>query len=71
MNKLKIPENHSGISKTLRLPEDIVDNIQNLSNLKNLSFNRIVISLLQFGLDNLDEDDKSKLEKMKSKSTRK
>ena len=28
MNSLKIPENHSGISKTLRLPEDIVEEIQ-------------------------------------------
>lgn len=41
MNKLKIPENHSGVSKTLRLPENIVDDIQNLANLKNLSFNRV------------------------------
>ena len=29
MNKLKIPENHSGVSKTLRLPENIVNEIQN------------------------------------------
>lgn len=64
MNKLKIPENHSGISKTLRLPEDIVDEIQNLANIKNLSFNRVVISLLEFSLDNLDEDDKKKLENL-------
>ena len=65
MNKLKIPENHSGMSKTLRLPEDIVDNIQNLANIKNLSFNRIVISLLEFSLDNLDENDKIKLKSLK------
>ena len=45
MNKLKIPENHSGVSKTLRLPENIVDDIQNLANIKNLSFNKIVITL--------------------------
>ena len=45
MNKLKIPENHSGITKTLRLPENLVDDIQELANIKNLSFNRIVISL--------------------------
>ena len=64
MEKLKIPENHSGVSKTLRLPEDIVDNIQNLANLKNLSFNKIVISLLDFGLTNLDEKDKEELKKM-------
>ena len=61
MNKLKIPENHSGISKTLRLPENIVDEIQNLANLKNLSFNKVVISLLEFGLNNLDEADKEKI----------
>ncbi len=64
MNKLKIPKNHSGVSKTLRLPEDIVDDVQNLANLKNLSFNRIVISLLEFGLNNLDESDSIELEKM-------
>lgn len=64
MDKLKIPENHSGVSKTLRLPEDIVDDIQNLANLKNLSFNKIVISLLEFGLTNLDEKDKEELKKM-------
>lgn len=34
MNKLKIPENHSGVSKTLRLPENIADDVQNLANLK-------------------------------------
>ncbi len=65
MKKLKIPENHSGISKTLRLPENIVDDIQNLANLKNLSFNKIVTSLLEFGLDNLDEEDKENIEKLK------
>ena len=61
MNKLKIPENHSGISKTLRLPENIVEDVQNLADLKNLSFNRTIISLLEFSLENLDDTDKSAL----------
>ena len=65
MNKLKIPENHSGISKTLRLPENIVEEIQNLANIKNLSFNNIVISLLEFSLNNLDEKDRKKLDELK------
>ena len=65
MNKLKIPENHSGISKTLRLPENIVDEVQNLANLKNLSFNKVVISLLDFSLSNLDEKDNAELNKMR------
>ena len=64
MNKLKIPENHSGVSKTLRLPENIVEDIQNLANLKNLSFNKVVISLLEFSLNNLDEKDKEELKKL-------
>lgn len=64
MNKLKIPENHSDISKTLRLPENIVDDVQNLANLKNLSFNRVIISLLAFSLDNLDEKDRAELDKL-------
>ena len=64
MNKLKIPENHSGVSKTLRLPENIDDDIQNLANIKNLSFNKIVISLLEFSLNNLDEDDRKKIDEL-------
>ena len=54
MNKLRIPESHTGVSKTLRLPENIVSDVQSLANIKNLSFNRVVISLLEFGLDNLE-----------------
>lgn len=41
-----------------------MDNVQNLANLKNLSFNKVVISLLEFGLKNLDEEDKKELEKL-------
>lgn len=65
MNKLKIPQNHSGISRTLRLPEDIVDNVQKLADMKNLSFNKTVGFLLEFSLNNLDETDKLFLEKLK------
>ena len=61
MNKLKIPENHSGVSKTLRLPENIVEDVQNLADLKNLSFNKTIISLLEFSLNNLDDNDKQVL----------
>ena len=59
MSKLKIPENHSGVSKTLRLPEDIVEDVQNLADLKKLSFNKTIISLLRFSLENLDDTDKT------------
>ncbi len=62
MNTLKIPKNHSGVSKTLRLPENIVDDVQNLANLKNLSFNKTIITLIEFSLENLDEEDKIRLQ---------
>ena len=61
MNKLKIPENHSGVSKTLRLPENIVEDVQFLADLKNLSFNKTIISLLEFSLENLVDADKEAL----------
>ena len=61
MNKLKIPENHSGVSKTLRLPENIVEDVQFLADLKNLSFNKTIISLLEFSLENLIDADKDAL----------
>ena len=63
MRKLKIPKNHSGVSKTLRLPESLVDDIQILSDLKNISFNKTVIELLDFSLKNLDDDDEKLIEK--------
>ena len=63
MSKLKIPENHSGISKTLRLPDNVIEDVQKLADNKNLSFNRTVIALLKYSLENLDESDKKLLEK--------
>ena len=66
MNKLKIPEKHSGVSKTLRLPENIVEDVQFLADLKNLSFNKTIISLLEFSLENLVDADK---EALKNKRT--
>ena len=61
MKKLKIPENHSGITKTLRLPEDIVDNIQDIADKKNLSFNKVIIEFLKFGLENFEDEEEERL----------
>lgn len=67
MQKLKIPRNHSGITKTLRLPENLINDVQILADLKNISFNKTVIELLDFSLKNLDEDDKKLIEKKREK----
>lgn len=63
MRKLKIPKNHSGVSKTLRLPENLVNDIQILSDMKNISFNKTVTELLEFSLKNLDEEDEKMMKK--------
>lgn len=65
MEKLKIPESHVGISKTLRLPENVVNDLQALATIKNTSLNQITIHLLNFALENLDETEKTALEKFK------
>ena len=67
MDKLKIPESHVGISKTLRLPANIVENLQALSEIKNTSLDQITILLLKFALENLDESEKKALEDYKNK----
>lgn len=67
MRKLKIPQNHSGISKTLRLPENLVNDIQILSDLKNISFNKTVTELLQFSLENLDLEDEKLIKEKREK----
>ena len=69
MKKLKIPKNHSGISKTLRLPENLVKDIQILSDMKNISFNKTLTELLEFSLKNLDEEDEKKIEEKRKDFT--
>ena len=62
MESLKIPQGHIGVSKTLRLPSDIVSEIEALSDIKNTSLNQITILLLKFALDNLDDSEKKAIE---------
>jgi hypothetical protein len=57
-----------GISKTLRLPADVVEDIQALSTIKNTSLNQITILLVKFALANLDDSDRVALEEFKKKN---
>ena len=65
MEKLKIPVEYKGISKTLRLLRDIMESIEALSEIKNTSLNQITVYLVKFALENLDTEDKEKIEKYK------
>lgn len=65
MDGLKIPQSHAGISKTLRLPADVVEDIEALSEIKNTSLNQITILLVRYSLENLDAEDKKAIAEYK------
>ncbi len=65
MTQLKIQERHIGISKTLRLPQNIVEDMEILAKIKNTTLNQIANILIRFSLDNLDLQEKEKIEKLK------
>ena len=46
------------LNKTLRLKESMINEIQNLADKKNISFNYLVIQMLQYCLDNLEDNNK-------------
>lgn len=46
------------INRTLRLKESMINRIQKLADEKNISFNSLVSQMLQYCLDNLEDDKK-------------
>ena len=70
MESLKIPQSHIGISKTLRLPSDVVEDIEALSEVKNTSLNQITILLIKFALNNLDESDRKAIDNFKKQNNK-
>ena len=67
MESLKIPQSHAGVSKTLRIPADIIEDVEALSEIKNTSLNQITILLFKYALDNLDSEDRKAVEDYKRK----
>lgn len=45
-------------NKSLRLPKDLIIQVQELANKNNMSFNRVVIQCIEYALDNLGETEK-------------
>lgn len=65
MESLKIPQSHVGVSKTLRIPSDIIEDIEALSEIKNTSLNQIAILLFKYALENLDSEDRKAIDNFK------
>lgn len=45
-------------NKSLRLPKDLIDTVQQLANDNNMSFNRVVIQCIEYAIDNLEDTKK-------------
>ena len=54
---LKIEKGYDAVSKTFRLPVEMVSCLESLAAKNKISLNRLVIQCLQYALDNLEEDD--------------
>ncbi len=59
-----IKKGYNSISKSFRLPEELVNKIDTLAFKNNLSLNQLVIQCLEYAVENLDNDgEKDKDEK--------
>lgn len=44
-------------NKSLRLPKDLINRVQQLANENNLSFNKVVIQCIEYSLENMETGD--------------
>ena len=56
----KIKKGYNSVSKSFRLPEEIVEKIDNLAYKNNISSNQIVIQCLDYAINNLDNNTENK-----------
>ena len=49
------PESVEYESKSLRLPVEMVEEVQRLANENNLSFNRVIIQCVEYALEHLEK----------------
>lgn len=52
----KVKEKSDSSNKTVRLPNDLIERLEELAKDKNLSFSGIVIQCCEYALDNLDDE---------------
>lgn len=52
----KIKKGYDTVSKTFRLPIELVDNLEALAYKNNLSLNQLIIQCLNYAIDNLDNE---------------
>lgn len=53
MKKLIIPKPPKDVTKTIRINEDLANQVQELADKQNVSFNKVVNEMIKFALENL------------------
>lgn len=56
MRKFKIPTIPSTTSKTIRFPNDVIDNVEKAITGKDCTFSAFVIEAVKVALENLEEE---------------
>lgn len=52
----KIEKGYDTVTKTFRLPEEMVSRLEKIAHTNKLSLNQLVIQCLNFAINNLDEE---------------
>lgn len=60
----KIKKGYDSVSKTFRLPDEMVERLDKLAYENNLSLNQLVIQCLEYALNDLEPDNKTDNKKM-------
>lgn len=55
MREFKIPELSNATNKSIRFPDDLIEEIENAIVCKNCTFSAFVIAVVRFALENMNE----------------
>ena len=48
-------------NKSLRLPKDLIEQVQTLANENNMSFNKVVIQCIEYALSDMEQSDEKQI----------
>ena len=40
-------------NKTVRLPEDVIEKLKKIASEKNISFNKVILKIIEYGIDDV------------------
>lgn len=52
----KIPKGYNTVSKTFRLPEKLIEEMETLAQKNNISLNRLVKECIVYAMENMEKD---------------